>query len=241
MLNKDSAEPLYVQARNILLERINKNEYPPNEKIPSESQLCAEFGISRMTLRNVITELVRDGIIYRITGKGTFVAKPKITTDTAAYVGIREQLEAQGYAVETQVLEFKRIISPDSICEKMGLKENKELFYIKRLRSVENIPLSLHISYIPTPYCDDLEKHDLRSEQLCRILSTHYGLIRKHVTQTLESVQANNEESALLKLHKGSPLLLLCDNIYSSSERLFEYSTVVFRGDKVKINLHYQF
>ena len=64
MLERKNAQPLYVQARNILLSRIENEEYGINEKIPSESELCQEFGISRMTIRSVLTELVRDGKLF---------------------------------------------------------------------------------------------------------------------------------------------------------------------------------
>ena len=99
MLNRETAEPLYVQIHNILVDRLDANQYKANTMIPSESALCQEFGVSRTTLRSVITQLVQAGRLYRIQGKGTFVAEPKITADSTQYVGIREQLEQQGYEV----------------------------------------------------------------------------------------------------------------------------------------------
>ena len=241
MLNRNVAEPLYVQVHNILLDRINTDTYSINTKIPSESELCAEFGVSRMTLRSVITELVRDGRLYRIQGKGTFVSEPKITANTGSYIGIREQLEQQGYEVKTTLLGVENVIPSADVSKILALDVDEKVYIIRRLRYIKNEPLSLHTSYIPVKYCSGLEKQDFCNEQLCKILSQNYGLIRKTVNETLESILATNEESSSLNILKGYPLLLLSDKIYDAEGRLFEYSKVVFRGDKIQINLQYSF
>lgn len=241
MLSRNIAEPLYMQVHNILLDRINTDVYSVNERIPSESEMCAEFGISRMTLRSVITELVRDGRLYRIQGKGTFVAGPKITANTGAYIGIREQLEQQGYEVKTTLLGVDNTIPDASVAKMFGLGSEERVYVIRRLRYVKNEPISLNTSFIPVKYCPGLEKQDFCNEQLCNILSQNYGFVRKSVKETLESVVATNEESATLDIRRGYPLLLLCDRIYNVEDRLFEYSKVVFRGDKIQISLQYSF
>ena len=239
MLERTNAQPLYVQARNVLLDRMEREEYKINEKIPSESVLCEEFGISRMTLRAVLTELVRDGKLYRIQGKGTFVAEPKITANSMSYIGIREQLEKQGYDVTTIVLSVEVIDCPTAVARAMGLSFGQQVYHIRRLRKVKDVPLSIHNSYIPVTLCPDLEKNDFCNAQLCKILGENYGLNRASVSETLESASALPEEAELLNIRKGYPLLRLCDTISDRNGTVFEYSTVVFRGDKVKIRLQY--
>jgi len=241
MLNRNIAEPLYVQVHNILLDRINTDVYTVNARIPSESELCNEFGISRMTVRAVITELVRDGKLYHIQGKGTFVSEPKLIANSTSYIGIREQLEQQGYEVKTMLLSMEKANPSASVAKILGLESGDNIYIITRLRYVKNEPLSLHTSYIPVKYCAGLEKQDFCNEQLCVILSKNYGFVRKTVNETLESVIATSEESANLKIRKGFPLLLLCDKIYDEENRLYEYSKVVFRGDKIQISLQYSF
>ncbi|MDO4566406.1 MAG: GntR family transcriptional regulator [Oscillospiraceae bacterium] len=239
MLNRETSKPLYAQARDILLERIESEEYLPNTKIPSESELCAEFGISRMTVRSVITELVRDGRLYRIQGKGTFVAEPKIMTSGTGYVGIREQLEKQGYEVKTEVVEFSSLSCPPSLAKKMELSPGEMVYKLIRLRSVRDEPFSMHTSYIPLSRCPELDKKDVCSEQLCAVLDEEYGLKRASVSETLESALATESEAKFLGIKRGYPLILLRDKIYDADGRIFEYSSVVFRGDKMKIHLEY--
>lgn len=240
MLNRESSEPLYTQIQNILLDRINSEQYPANSLIPSESALCAEFGVSRSTLRGVINQFVQAGLLYRVQGKGTFVAEPKITTDTTMYIGIREQLEAQGYEVRTEVVDLQLISAGVSIARKMDIREGDKVYKLTRVRYVKDSPLSFHISYIPQKYCCDLETQDLENEQLCAILSIHYKQVRKSVTETLESVAANADESAILGVKKGDPLILLRDEIYNAKGEMFEYSSVAFRGDRHQIRMQYK-
>src|SRR4051794_27153720 len=105
-LDRSSATPIYVQLANLLRAKIEAGDWKPGERIPSENELTQTFGIARMTGRQVLEQLVDEGLLFRVPGKGTFVAQPKIDTRSPAYVGIREQLEAMGYATSTHLLEM---------------------------------------------------------------------------------------------------------------------------------------
>ena len=104
MLEKNSPKPLYQQLKDILVDAIDSEKWKANEKIPSENELSSIYGLSRMTVRSVLTDLVKEGLLYRVQGKGTFVAE-KIVTVSPSYIGIREQLEKMGYEVETRIVE----------------------------------------------------------------------------------------------------------------------------------------
>ena len=92
MLEKNSPKPLYQQLKDILVDAIDSEKWKANEKIPSENELSCIYGLSRMTVRSVLTDLVKEGLLYRVQGKGTFVAE-KIVTVSPSYIGIREHLE----------------------------------------------------------------------------------------------------------------------------------------------------
>ena len=74
MLDRNNPKPLYQQLRDVLVDAIDSGRWGPNDKIPSENELSVTYGLSRMTVRSVITDLVREGLLYRVQGKGTFVA-----------------------------------------------------------------------------------------------------------------------------------------------------------------------
>jgi len=238
-LERQNPKPLYAQLEDILREKIESEDWKPNNAIPSENEFSKMYGVSRMTARAVMTQLVREGLLYRVPGKGTFVSEPKITTASLSYMGIREQLERMGYQTTTKLIEIKKIKCTERISRKLELPRKSEVYVIERLRYIKDQPLSIHTSYIPADYCDGLEKVDLELEQLCVILDKEYGLKRGKVIETLESSLASDQEAQILSVKPGYPLLDLQDTIYDSQGKPFEYTRVLFRGDKIKISFQY--
>lgn len=238
MLERDNPRPLYQQLRDILVDAIESGKWGPNEKIPSENNLSATYGLSRMTVRAVLTDLVKEGLLYRVQGKGTYVAE-KIRTLSPSYIGIREQLEKKGYEVETKVLECGLCACSDTAARYLEVESGSSVFKIKRIRYIKGEPISLHTSYVDPAYSGDLTAELLEKEQLCVLLSQYYGLHKKQADETLEAVVAMSDEAELLDVEKGHPLLLLRDVLYADKGCPYEYTQIVFRGDKIKIHLHY--
>lgn len=238
MLERNTPKPLYQQLKDILMDEIEAGKWEPNEKIPSENELSSLYGLSRMTARAVVSDLVKEGLLYRVQGKGTFVSE-KILALSPSYIGIREQLEQMGYEVKTQIVECKTMKSTGKIARNLGLLPGDSVFMIKRIRYIEDGPISLHVSYINEKYREKLSEELLEREQLCVILNEEYGLTRKKVSETLESIVATKEEGTLLEVEAGHPLLLLEDVIYDTNNVPYEYTKVLFRGDKIKIKLQY--
>lgn len=240
MLDRNNPKPLYQQFRDVVDEKINSGEWKPNDKIPSENQLSSQYGLSRMTVRSVLMELVKEDKLYRVQGKGTFVAEQKIEAQSLYYVGVREQLEQMGYEVSTKTIDCQLVPCNRNVAKHLNLEEGTPVFMIKRVRSIKDGPVSIHISYIPQKYSKDLTPGLLEQEQLCVLMNQRYGLQRKRVSETLESIAADVEEADLLNVKPGHPLLLLKDDLYSEEDTPYEYTKVVFRGDKVKIRLNFE-
>ena len=239
MLERENPKPLYSQLRDILRTKIENEEWKPNQLIPSENELSKIYGVSRMTARSVVMQLNREGLVYRVQGKGTFVSEPKITTESLSYMGIREQLEKMGYQTSTQLLSLQILTCSERVAQRLKVSVGTKVYELKRMRYVRGEPLSIHISYMVMEKCPNLESLDLEGEQLCVLLSRNYGLNRCEVIETLESTQASPEEAKLLEIHPKYPLLLLEDIISDSKGKPFEYTIVLFRGDKIKIQIKY--
>lgn len=239
MLERSNPKPLYLQLTEIIREKIHNGEWGTGNPIPSENELSRIYGLSRMTVRSVITQFVSEGLLYRVPGKGTFVAEPKITAKSLSYAGIREQLEQMGYAITTRILSTEKIDAIGQIAENLDLEGGSPVYMIKRLRFIEKDPLSLHISYVPVKMCEGFDSGRLEKEQLCVVLKNDYGLTRGRVVETLESCKAVTADAKLLNVKAGHPLLLLEDIIYSGDGVPFEYSKVLFRGDKIKIKMEF--
>ena len=180
MLNRDNPVPLYHQLELILKENIESGVWNENERIPSEHDLSKQYGVSRVTVRAVLTKFVNDGVLYRIQGKGTYVSAPKIVTTNVSYIGIREQLETLGFNTTTKVIQIDTIHANANIRKKLSLNpENEDVIFIERVRFVNDIPFSLHRSYIPKFIGANIDEEQLVKEQLCVILSREIG--RAHV------------------------------------------------------------
>ena len=240
VLDRDSAVPLYVQLEQILSSKITAGQWQPNQRIPSENELNRMYGLSRMTVRGVLTKLVNDGLLLRVPGKGTYVAPTKISAVSPAYRGMREQLEALGYSTTTRLVSFEREAATSVVRERLGLARGEDVYLIVRVRSVQGEPISLHRSHVPASLAPGLDGHDVVSEQLCVILEKSYGLPMRHVQEHLEAVAVSAADAKQLDMHRGDPALLLHDVIADADGRPFEYSTIVFRGDRLRLTFDYE-
>ncbi len=239
VVQRNGPKPIYVQLADLLRADIVTGLYRPHEMIPSELELSRQHGISRMTARGVVTQLVNEGLLYRVQGKGTFVVEPKIRASSLAYRGIREQLESLGYSTDTKLVDFRTIAADHNLAQVFNVPEGEPLVFAKRLRSADGTPISLHLSYVPHSLAPTLAPDGLEDEQLCVILARDFSLEAGAVTETLESTQASAEEARLLGVDRQFPLLLLSDMYRTGSGRVFEFTKVLFRGDKVKLQFEY--
>ncbi|MBR7741821.1 GntR family transcriptional regulator [Phycicoccus sp. BSK3Z-2] len=239
-LERDSAVPLYQQLEEILVGKISAGVWAPGQRIPSENELNRTYGLSRMTVRGVLSKLTADGLLVRVPGKGTFVSSTKISAVSPAYKGIREQLEAQGYDTSTELLYLEMTDPSPRVREKLRLGAVDKVYAIVRLRKANGEPLSLHRSFIPAALAPALETHDVVGEQLCVVLEGHYGLPMKTVEESLEAVAVDTTEAKQLGLRRGDPALLLTDIISDRRGLAFEYSSIVFRGDTMQLKFDYQ-
>lgn len=240
LIDRDSAVPIYQQLETIFQAKIANGEWSPSQRIPSENDLHRTYGLSRMTVRGVLTRMVDDGLLNRVPGKGTFVATTKISAVSPAYRGIREQLEALGYHISTELVSLERTAPPSRVRERLRLGSDDDVYAIVRLRSVDDKPLSVHRSFVPARLAPDLDTLDVVNEQLCVVLEENFGRPMRNVEEDLEAVAVDGEDARLLELRKGDPALHLTDVISDGSGTAFEYSTIVFRGDRMRLKFDYR-
>lgn len=240
-LDRDASIPLYLQLASLLRGRIERGEWQPGQKIPSENELNRLYGVSRMTARQVLAQLVNEDLLFRVQGKGTFVAHPKISTRSPAYKGIREQLEGMGYAVATKVLVNDVVPADERVAHALQILAGEPVHEIRRVRLIaDGEPISLHVSYVPERLAPVIAVDDLVNRQLCVVLEEDHGLRMSKISESLESTLPNAQEAKALKIRRTTPLLLLTHEIADPSARLFEFSRILFRGDKLRLQFHYE-
>ncbi|MPV38795.1 GntR family transcriptional regulator [Georgenia subflava] len=240
LIERESAVPIYQQLEAMFHAKIASGEWSPGQRIPSENELHKTYGLSRMTVRGVLTRMVNDGLLNRVAGKGTFVAQRKISAVSPAYKGIREQLEALGYHTSTTLIALERTTAPTRVSERLRLEADDDVYAIVRLRSVDGKPLSVHRSFVPARLAPDLDTLDVVNEQLCVVLEENFALPMHSVEEDLEAVAVEGADAKLLELRKGDPALHLTDVISDGAGTAFEYSTIVFRGDTMRLKFDYK-
>ncbi len=238
-LNRNSAVPLYLQLADELRTKILSGEWQPEQRIPSENELNQIYSISRMTIRQVLGKLVDEGLVFRVHGKGTFVAQRKIATRSPSYYGVREQLEQQGYSTRTEMLDSGEVEADARLAGQLEVPVGTPLQMVERLRYAGDTPISLHKSYVPLPLAPGLLDHDLAQRQLCQVLARDYGLDMTYVHESLESLNPTPAELSALGVRRGIPLLLLEQRIRDASRRLFEFTQIRFRGDRIRLEFDY--
>ncbi len=239
-IEKSSPIPLYYQLAESIKEQIRLGDLRPGEQLPAERDLAEQVGISRMTARQAIAYLVRDGAIEVRHGAGTFVASPKLTYDALHLLGFTAEMMRQGGVVGSRVLEQTVVTPPPRVAAELNLAPDDQATKIVRLRLSDETPLLLETSFIPLALYPGLEHEDLAVKSLYALLEQRPALRLERARQTLEATIAIDYESSLLGVQPGTPMILLEGVTYLDRGNPAEYFKAIYRGDRFKFVLESQ-
>lgn len=229
--------PLYFQLAEHLREQIELGQLKPGDQLPSERELGEQSNISRMTARQAIMYLVRQGRLTVRPGIGTFVAEPKLTHDTLHLLGFTEEMLRNGQAPESEVLEQSLVAPPPGVAARLKLQPDEAAVKIVRLRLSQGTPLLLETVFLPERLAPGLQHQDLSQASLYALLEQQFGLPLDHAQQTLEVTSANDDEAQLFGILPGTTLLLLEGVTYTADEQPVESFKALYVGDKFKFAL----
>jgi GntR family transcriptional regulator len=230
-IDKNIPVPLYYQLKQILLEQMKHAEV--GALIPTETELCSIFNISRPTVRQAINELVTEGFLYRMKGKGTFISRPKISQDFMMILeSFNDEMKEKGLTPTTKVLQFKIEKASENVAEKLQLDEGSDVVLLKRLRSANKEPIVLVDTYLPNSMVQNILSKDLTNESLYKIIERDYGYVIDKAIRTIEPVIAGEYETKLLGVKKGVPLQYIETVAYLDNRTPIEYSIAKYRGDR---------
>jgi GntR family transcriptional regulator len=236
-LDKRHPIPLYYQLAELIRERIRGGELKPGDQLPSERELSEEAAISRMTARQAVAYLVREGVLTVKPGVGTFVAEPKLAHDALHLLSFTEEMMRQGGSASSRVLEQALIVPPLQVAAELNLPSDEMVVKIVRLRMSAQTPLLLETIFVPAALCPGLEQADLSTQSFYALLEQDYGLRLNRIRQTIEATMANEYEAQLFSVEPGTPMILLEGVTYLDRDRPVEYVKAVYRGDRFKFEL----
>lgn len=232
-LDRSVPIPLYFQLKQILLEAIKRGDYPVESLIPTEKELSEMFQISRTTVRQAITEMVREGWLYRIASKGTFVARLKIKQDFIKRLEtFNEQISRTGRKPSTQLLAVDTGTMPDAIRGHFALSDEGRYIHLYRRRFADDEPIVTVETWLPLQKCEFILSHNFETESLYNTLALNEHTRICRVNRVLEAVGASGSDSENLRLKKGNPVLLSTTVGYNRFDEPIEYSIARYRGDR---------
>lgn len=233
-LQRNHPLPLYAQLRDTLRADLLNGRLRAHEQLPSERELCARFRVSRMTVRQALLDLAREGLIYSRAGKGTFAGEPKIDQHLRTLSGFSQDMRSRGSAPSSRVLEAKTERADTRLARILKLSPGDKVIVLSRVRLSDGIPLAIETAHLPAALCPNLLRHDFARESLYAVLEREYGYRLTRAEQTIEAALARPREAALLQITLPAPVLVMERLTFTDQGVLIEYVHSIYRGDRYK-------
>ena len=205
----------------------------PGSLVPPERELARSYGTSRTTVRQALAELVVEGRLLRLQGKGTFVAKPKVAQllELASYT---EGMRAHGLHPQTEILDIGYVTADEQLAVLLGIRTGGRVLRIHRLRLADGEPMSIDTSHLPARRFPGLRKQLEQQLSLYETLRLGYGIQLAEAEETIETVLADPHDARLLGVDPGLPLLLLSRHAFDVTGEPVEWAQSWYRGDRYK-------
>lgn len=224
------AVPLYHQVYLILKENVRSGAYSTGTALPTEQVLCKDFGVSRITVKRAMRELVADGFVVRHRGKGTFVAEGVAAPSSDAMTDLLKSVEAIGAATDVRHLSSDLMTPPTDVAEKLKLEAGAMVLKSSQIRLSDGEPLSLIVTYVPQIIAEQL---DAGSENLPMLVQLNKaGVPVARAEQEVTATLAEPAVAVPLGIEVGAPLLKLTRLVFDDAGQPVEWLTSLYRGDR---------
>lgn len=229
-----SSTTLYHSLGHIIRSKIQSGEWTVGQQIPSEREMVNIFNVSRATVRQGIENLVKEGILYRAQGKGTFVAPPKIERGVLRLLEFSDVIKRNGLKPGVQLLGKEYIEPPLNIQKLLALSGSEPVVWLQRLLLVNKVPMLIETSYFSAArFPDLLETYD-GIEEPYKFVYRHYGIRVVKARETLEPVILEDTEANLLGVEGGFPALWVEHIAFDATNNPVAFLTSLLRGDRCR-------
>jgi GntR family transcriptional regulator len=207
----------------------------PHAALPSESQLCEEFGVSRMTARAAVQRLVQDGLVYRVPGRGTFVAPPRANRTAGHILSFSDEMRRKGRAPSSRVIERRR---RRATADEERRLQVAEVIVLRRVRLADGRPVAVERAVFPAERVGVALDADLERRSLFETLVA-YGLVPTSGSATLAAEAATAGDARLLRVRKGTPLLVERRLIHDQNGEPLEWTESRYVGSRYGIDVDF--
>ena len=237
-IDKDAPTPIYLQIAESIGSLLASGALPPGYVLPPERVLCEQFGISRMTLRQAMSLLDREGLIDSRRGIGTVVRNSRLRKQQQELRSFSEEIRERGGRPESRLISLGLATPVATVREFFVLREDQKVYEIQRVRLNDGEPLALELARIPERLCPGLERFDLTKTSLYRVLEESYGLTLESCSEEISAEIPNSEYRKLLSVPAGTAVLVVNRRTYARDGRPVEFTRSVFRGDRYSALVH---
>jgi GntR family transcriptional regulator len=238
LVNSQSIVPLYHQMSQILRQQISLMK--PGDVLPSESDLANLHKVSRQVIRRAISQLVLEGLVYSVKGKGTIVSYPKIEKPMNVLGSYTNSLRNNGFEPDIRVISNRIIKAPSKAVTYLGLEEDELVVCITRVSHINDIPATILKGYLPCSKFFDLSEVDMAGKSLYEILITKYNVKFSRTKNYIDAICANDEQAALLNVREGMLLLNVDSITYGEENTPIEFSQTVYRSDHFRLMVDFK-
>ena len=229
--------PLYAQVKESLRERILDGTYPPHAQLPAESDIGSRFGVSRITVRQALNDLQKEGIIFKVPGKGTFVSKPKAFQELTQLEGFAEAMSRRGYEIYNRVAGIDSVAAAPQVAQQLGLAAGAPVTEIRRIRLLNREPVSLEVTYVDPELGERLRHEDLAVRDIFLILENDFGIALGKADLRIDAILADHALSAALQIDEGMPVLRIERLTHTAGGKPIDFEYLYFRGDAFQYRL----
>lgn len=229
--------PKYYQLKKDIIRRIEMEEYTPDGPIPSERELMGQHQVSRITVRKAIDELVVEGYLYKIQGKGTYVKTDEKSNDLFSLVSCTQAVCNMGMTPTKQVIMSRVLPSDRKRAKALNLADKERVFQLGRVLYANEEPLNYTLTYLPVKLFPGIEKHEFGQESLYQVLEDEYHVSITKARRTVEAVLVKDEIAEYLDIEQGMPVILFGCTTYgevNGQEQPIENFKCYYRTDKYK-------
>lgn len=228
----DAPSPRYYQVYVTLRAWVRDGTYGPGAQIPTEAELCKMFGVSRITVRKALTDLVREGWLVRHQGRGTFVELS--SARAPASLDLREalnQVADLGAATQVRDALVAEVIADDETLAALGLEPGARVQKASHVRLFRGVPLGLITTFVPLDIAETVGRHRPAADLPMFELLERSGIQVREADQWLGATLANLETGRALAVGIGAPLLKLTRVVFDAKRRPVERVVALYRAD----------
>ncbi|HIT76959.1 MAG TPA: GntR family transcriptional regulator [Candidatus Avipropionibacterium avicola] len=224
--------PLYAQVEQSLLSRIGV-DWSAGDRLPTEDELIQQFGVSRITVRRAVQNLVARGLVETRRGQGTFVARTSVQQPLAALTGFVEDMQAHGIPARARVLSVEEVDAPAEVRAALELPLGARVTHIERVRLALGAPMSFDSTYLPVELGRLVGQDDLENEQIFTLLEERHDTPLFEASYAIRAINADERVARALEVPLGSAVLQIERITVTTDQRPVDHEFLHYRGDAI--------